>query len=154
MRPCVPLVICALSIFGLAQTPPASTPAQSVTQVQAAAINALTFEQGNLHSLTKARTDFTPQGWNDFMKTLQGFLDDKGAPTYSSTFVPAGDAVVVNNQNGIVNLKIPGTLTQTSGASRTSYRLRVEVRAAGAPLKIEHLEPVTCLHAQAGKFCM
>ena len=152
MRPCIPLLIYLLSIFALAQTPPAST-APSISQVQAAAINALNFEQGNLRSLTKARNNFTPQGWDDFMKTLHGFLDDKGAPTYSSKFVPAGDAVVVNNE-GTINLKIPGTLTQTSGASRTTYRLRVEVRAVGAPPKIEHLEPVTCLHAQAAKVCM
>lgn len=154
MRPCIPLLIYLLSIFALAQTPTASTPAPSITQVQAAAINALNFDQGNLRSLTKARNDFTPQGWDDFMKTLRGFLDDKGAPTYSSTFVPAGDAVVSNKDSGTINLKIPGTLTQTSGASRTTYRLRVEVRAVGAPPKIEHLEPVTCLHAQAAKFCM
>jgi hypothetical protein len=100
MRHCIALLVCLLSIFALAQTPPASTPTESVSQVQAAAINALTFEQGNLRSLTKARTDFTPQGWDDFMKTLQGFLDDKGAPTYSSKFVPAGDAVVVNKDRG------------------------------------------------------
>ena len=135
------LVIAALSILLAAPTVVIS---QSGGATEQAAVRALNFEQGDAKTLSKSRDDFTPQGWADFMKTMQGFLDAKGAPTFSCKFVPEGASVRAKKDNRESVLKIPGTLTQTSGASRTTYRLRVEVTETGDPPKIQHLEQVTC----------
>jgi hypothetical protein len=88
------------------------------------------------------------------MKTMQGFLEPNGAPTFTSKFVTAGLAVVNNKADGTTIAKVPGTLTQTHDTSKTSYRLRVEVEILGTPPKINHLEQITCLGAAAAKYCM
>jgi hypothetical protein len=145
------LIITALSILLAA---PTAVVSQSGGATEQAAVRALNFEQGDAQSLTKSRDDFTPQGWDAFMKTMQGFLDAKGAPTFSCKFVPEGASVRVKNDSGESVLKIPGTLTQTSGGSRTTYRLRVEVTETGDPPKIQHLEQVTCSKEHAANYCM
>jgi hypothetical protein len=127
---------------------------QSVGLIQKAAVRALNFEQGDSGSLNKSRSDFTPQGWNEFMKHMQGFVDGKSAPTFSSKFVPAGNPAIVSKENGTIRLKIPGTLTQTQGKSSTRYRLRIEVQASGTPPKMEHLEQITCAGTSAATYCM
>jgi len=88
------------------------------------------------------------------MKTMQGFLDNEGAPTFSSKFVPAGDAVIVSEESGMIRLKIPGTLTQTEGGSRTTYHLHLEVTAVGTVPKLDHLGQVTCGATRAANYCM
>ena len=108
-----------------------------------AAVRALNFSQGDVEGLKRARADFTPEEWNEFMKQLRGFIDEKGAPTFNSTFVPSGKAVVVSEQQGVLRIRIPGILTQTHGGSGTTYNhSEIDVKAGGKPLKIEHLEPV------------
>jgi hypothetical protein len=99
------VLLIVLSGCLVAQT--AATPAadEVAAAVQKAAVRSLNFEQGDARSLNKARPDFTPQGWEEFMKPLQGFLDANGAPQFSSTFVPAGNAVITSNENGVVRLK-------------------------------------------------
>lgn len=115
--------------------------------VQKAAVRALNFGQGDAEGFRSAQTDFTPQGWDEFMKQMRGFLDDKGAPTFNSKFVPSGKAVVISNEKGIIHLQIPGTLTQTQGGSSTVYRhAELDVQAAGKPPKIERLETVYRVH--------
>ena len=131
----------------LAQTP---VPAQAneaaiVAFAEEATIRALNFKQGDIGGLTNARPDFTPEGWNAFMKHIAGWLDPKGAPTFSSSFVPSGSALVVGEKNGILYLKIPGTLKQMQRQSSTTYRATIEVQAGGEPIKIQHLEQTTCL---------
>jgi hypothetical protein len=147
------LIIAVLSTLLVAQAT-AQSAADTKAGVVGKAIRALTFEQGDLRGLNKSRPDFTAQGWDEFMKTMQGFLDNKGAPTFSSNFVIAGEAVIVNQENGTIRLKIPGTLTQTAGGSRTIYRLHLEVTATGTPPKLNHLEQVTCNAARAANYCM
>src|SRR5262245_6451166 len=72
---------------------PAQTPApEGVVSVQKTVLRALNFEQGNVERLRGARADFTPDGWTAFMKHLDGFLDARGAPTYTSSFTFSGDA--------------------------------------------------------------
>jgi hypothetical protein len=145
------LVITTLTILLAA---PTGVVSQSGGAIEQAAVRALNFEQGDAQSLSKSRADFTPQGWDDFMKTMQGFLDAKGAPTFSSKFVPEAASVRVKKDSGESVLQIPGTLTQTSGGSRTTYRLRVEVTETGDPPKIQHLEQVTCSKEHAANYCM
>ena len=122
--------------------------------VRDAVVRALNFEQGNISSLSQSRTGFTARGWNTYLGTLKGFLDDTGAPTFTSKFVPAADPVIVKKEAGAISLKIPGTLTQTHGKSATTYRLRVDVEAVGNPPRIDSLEQVTCGEARAATYCM
>ena len=128
----------------LAQTEGVPATNQAALQLaQKAAVRALNFSQGDASSLRRARADFTSEGWNEFMKQMQGFMDEKGAPAFGSRFVPSGKAVVISEKNGVIHLKIPGTLTQTQGGSRTTYNhSAIEVTAGGTPIKIKHLEAI------------
>ena len=77
--------ICSMGIFGLLLflVGPALTQTASDQDIadfaQKAAIRALNFKQGDLHGLTGARDNFTPEGWKQYLKSLGGFLDDQGA---------------------------------------------------------------------------
>jgi hypothetical protein len=152
MRPAILRLSLSISLalcYGVPLSPQTSTAAKNdqaaiVAFAQAATIRALNFCQGDAASLTQSRADFTPQGWKDFMKHMEGFLDQKGAPTFGSNFVPSKDAVVVGEEKGIVHLKILGTLKQTQNQSATTYRAAIQVHAGGKPLKIAHLEQTTC----------
>jgi hypothetical protein len=131
-------VLCLLSLAGgsaLAQT--------AVELAEKAAVRALNFTQGDAQSLRRARSDFRPEGWNEFVKSMRGFIDDKGAPAFSSSFVSSGKAAVISEEEGVIHLKIPGPLTQTQGGSRTTYgHSAIDVKAGGTPVKIEHLEVI------------
>jgi hypothetical protein len=126
----------------VAQTTPAPTPDQAaiVGLLQKAVVRALNFDRGDLERLRGARADFTPEGWREFMKRLDGWLDEKGAPTFSSSFVPSGDPTLVSQSGGVFHITIPGTLRHRQNGSSTTYRVVIDVRAAGKPMKIEHLE--------------
>jgi hypothetical protein len=126
----------------LAQSNP--VPTGAVGLVQKAVVRALNFDRGDVERLRGARADFTPEGWKGFLKHLDGWLDDKGAPTFSSSFVPSGDPTVVSQSGGILHVTIPGTLKQSQHASSTTYRIVVEVRASGQPPKIESLKQTIC----------
>jgi hypothetical protein len=136
-----------ISLFAQTQPPAETDQAAIVAFAQKAAVRALDFRQGDIGSLTHARADFTPEGWKEFMKHMEGWLDQKGAPTFSSSFVPSRDAVVVGLENGFVHLRIPGTLKQTQNQSSTTYRAAIDVHAGGKPIKIQHLEQITCVGA-------
>ena len=101
-----------------------------VAFAQGAAVRALNFQQGDIAGFTHARADFTPDGWKAFMKHMEGWLDGKGAPTFSSSFMPSRDAVIVGHQNGIVHLRIPGTLKHIQNQSSTTYRAAIDVQSA------------------------
>src|SRR5262249_10950671 len=93
---------------------------------QKVAIAALNFQQGDAVGFTRSREDFTTDGWKNFVKSMEGFLDQKGAPTFTSSFVAARDATVVDEKEGVLHLRIPGTLTQSSNLGRTTYRAAIE----------------------------
>ena len=117
--------------------------------VQKAVPRALDYNQGNRETLMDAEENFTPDGWREFMNWLAGFLDDKGAPTGSSSFTATGAAVVKSQGNGAIHLAIPGTLKQQSknvygGLFTTTYRVTVDIELSGNPLKIQHLKTTTC----------
>jgi hypothetical protein len=131
-------------LFARTRLPVKADQAAIVAFAQRAAVQALDFRQGDIGSLTRTRADFTQEGWGDFMKHMEGFLDQKGAPTFSSSFAPTRNAVVVGEENGIVHFRIPGTLKQTQNQSSTTYRAAIDVFAGGKPVKIKHLEQITC----------
>ena len=115
-----------------------------VAFAQAAAMRALNFAQDDIAGLSRARPDFTAEGWKAFMKHKRGFLTPEGTPTFSSSFVPSGNAVVTGKENGIVHLRIPGTLKHSQHGSSTTYRANIEVQAGGEPMKIHQLEETIC----------
>jgi hypothetical protein len=120
-----------------------------VSFAQQAAVRAVNFHEGDVESLTRARADFTAEGWKDFLKHMEGYLDQKGAPTFDSSFITSGNARVVDEKEGIVHIRIPGTLKQTNKISSMTYRVTLDVRAGGSPIKIERLEQVMCAGASA-----
>lgn len=140
------LGVVLLATPALAQTPavPDAEQAAAVAVVQKAVVRALNFNQGDLEHLRGSRADFTPDGWKEFMKHLDGFLDDKGAPIYNSSFVQSGGPTIVSQGDGVLQLTMTGTLKQTQKAMSTTYPIAVEVRAVGKPLKIEHLKQNIC----------
>jgi hypothetical protein len=110
------------------------------------AVQALTFEQGDPQALARVRSQFTDEGWQEFLKPLQGWLDPSGTPTFGSSFVPSGSGRVVDERNEVVHVRIPGSLTQTQHQARTTYRsFAADVWVGGNPLKVHRLTQTTCL---------
>lgn len=149
----ITLVAVLLSFLGLAKSAAqtASERAELVDSGQEAAIAALNFQQGDAAGFNRARDNFTQEGWKDFMKHMEGFLDEKGAPTFTSSFVAKRGASVLRESEGLLHLRIPGTLTQSNKIGRTTYgRAAIEVDVlrnpapGGKPIKIQHLESITC----------
>jgi hypothetical protein len=97
--------------------------------------------------LTASRDLFTPEAWAEFMKTLDGWLDPNGAPTFSSSFVVSGQARLVDEQQGIVHVRVPGALTHTQNQSRTTYRAAVDVWVGDRATRIHKLRQTTCAGA-------
>ena len=128
-----------------AQTAPEQ--ATTIAAAEKAAISAVTFRQGDAAGFSRARTDFTANGWTDFLKGMQGFLDAGGAPTFTSTFTASGGAAVLGEHEGIVHFRVPGTLVQSNAIGKTTYRAAIEVYAGGTPVRIERLEQITCVGA-------
>jgi hypothetical protein len=115
-----------------------------------AAVRAINFHQGDAAGLARSHSDFTESGWKDFMKFMQGFLDENGAPTFTSTFTPSEKAKVIDEKDGIVRIRIPGSLTQSNQLGKTNYdRAALEVLAGGNPVKLQKVEQITCLGASA-----
>jgi hypothetical protein len=144
------------ALFAQTQRPAQADQAKIVAVAQKAALAAVNFREGDAPSLNHARADFTTEGWKDYMKRMQGFLDTKGAPTFSSSFVPTENATVLGEENGIVHFRVPDTLTQSNNLGKTTYRSAIEVYAirdllvnGGKPIKIQHLEQITCAGASA-----
>jgi hypothetical protein len=140
----------------VAQTAAADTAAQSakVAFAERVAVRALRFAERDANGFAASRSDFTDSAWSSFLKQFDGFLDTTGAPQFSSLFTPAGPAVVVGGKAGIVHVKIPGDLMQTSRASRTTYRVAVDVEVSGVPLKVQRLGWTTCAGESARHYCM
>jgi hypothetical protein len=114
-----------------------------VASTQKAVERALDYRQGDRASLMDAKADFMAGGWSEFMKRMDGWLDDKGAPLGSETFTPSGNAVVKSRGNDVIRLTIPGTLEQRQNQSRTTYQITVDVQLGGNRIRIEHLETIT-----------
>ena len=148
----VAVCLCGPRWVQSASVPPTNQ-AAIVSFTQKAVVRALDYDQGDRGSLMDAKDDFTPTGWREFMQWLQGYLDDKGAPTGSSRFTSTGDPVVKHQENGVTRLTIPGTLKQENGISRATYRVAIDVQVGGDPLKIQHLKTITCGGASTVASC-
>jgi hypothetical protein len=140
------LMVASLRIAAQA---PAPNPGQAATVAAAerVAIAAITFREGDTAGFGRARVDFTTDGWTDFLKRMQGFLDANGAPTFTSTFTASGRASFLGEHDGVVHFRVPGTLVQSNKVGRTTYRAAIEVYAGGSPVRIERLEQITCVGA-------
>ncbi len=112
-----------------------------------ASVNAFTFRQGDRAGFVGSRAKFADDAWTKFVKDLEGWLDQSGAPIFSSTFVPTSAGRVVDDQNGVTHVRVPGTLTQTQNQSRTTYQAAIDVWAAGRPLRVQRLTQTTCVGA-------
>jgi len=122
--------------------------ASIVAFAESAAIRAVNFRQGDAAGFARSRNDFTESGWKDFMNLMQGFLDEKGAPTFTSTFAASAKAKVLGEKDGVVRIRIPGTLTQNNKLGKTTYdRAALEVLAGGNPVKLQKVEQITCVGA-------
>ena len=149
---CVAVAAAFLSIGSFAQDSSRAKPSldADIALAQRFAIAALNFRQGDAAGLNQLRANFTDDGWKDFMKHMEGFLDANRAPTFTSTFVPARDARLLDEKDGVIHLKIPGTMTQSSQLGKTTYRrFALEIYAVrdsgNKKTKIQRLEQITCL---------
>lgn len=146
-----------LPVSAMAQTSDAPSDAL-VKSLEKAVVRALDYGQGDKVSLADARDDFTASGWSDFIDGLKGWLDEEGAPIYSSKFTPSGPAVDIRYVNGAVRLTLPGLLVQQArnthgGVSTTSYRVEIDIEASVNPIKIKRLSQRTCGGASAAASC-
>jgi hypothetical protein len=148
--------ILTLAFLGIAVCVQSQTSDQAtvIASAKKGAMAAVNFRQGDGASLKRARNDFTSDGWKSFIGHMQGFLDQNGVPQFSSTFVASKEPVLLGENNGVVHFRIPGTLTQAQGASKTVYRAALEVYAersptehGGSSTKILRLEQITCVGA-------
>ena len=141
------ILLMLASLRVAAQAPLDPGQAATVAVAERVAIAAITFREGDAAGLRRARSDFTPDGWVDFLKRMQGFLDANGAPTFTSSFTASGRASVLEEHDGVVHFRVPGTLVQSNKVGRTTYRGAIEVYAGGSPLRIERLEQIACIGA-------
>ena len=143
MRSIIVAVLLCLPSF--AQNGNQSSRSEMIDFAKRSAIAAVNFKQGDLVGFNSARAAFTIEGWNNFLHRNQGFLDQNGAPTFTSTFMATADARILDDANGRLHLRIPGTLTQTNNISKATYKaVALDVIVGGTPAKIEKLEQVMC----------
>jgi hypothetical protein len=143
MRSIVVAVLLCLPVF--AQNGSQSNRSEMIKFAVKSAVSAVNFKQGDLVGFNSARAEFTVEGWNDFIHHNEGFLDQNGAPTFTSTFMATADARILGDANGRLHLRIPGTLTQSNNISKTTYRaVALDVVVGSTPAKIEKLEQVMC----------
>jgi len=139
-------LILAIAASGLAASVAASADsAADVIFARQTSTQALTFREGDRHAFAGLDALFTPEGWTQFLTTLQDWRDPNGAPTFSSTFAPIADARVVDERDGFVHVRIPGTWTQTQKQSRSTYRIAVDVWVGTNPQRVHRLTETTCL---------
>jgi hypothetical protein len=144
----IPLVMffAAKATFAQYKKPATVDGSAIVAMAQQVTMEALNFQEGDIQAFTRPRAKFTAEGWAAFMKHMEGWLDAKGAPKFTSSFTPTRNAIVVGRENGNVRIRIPGLLKQTHNNSSTTYRSYIEVLAGGKPIKIRHLDQVACSH--------
>jgi hypothetical protein len=132
---------CALRViaFALAIGPSQVAGAPSITSfAERESVRALTFKQGDRDAFTAVRESFTAEAWTAFLNHMRGWLGETGAPALASSFASAGTTRIVDENGGVVHVRVPGTLTHTQNTSRTTYRrFAVDVRVGGDPLRIQ-----------------
>ena len=86
-----------------------------------AAVQALTFQQGDRLALAAAHRLFTDEGWKLFLRSLEGSLDPSGVPTFSSSFVASRKATVLDEKDAVLHI-VSETLVQSNNLGKTTYR--------------------------------
>ena len=91
-RRLVLLLALFVGIPSLARSAPPSAKDEDaiVASVQKIVVRALDYKQGDRASLMDAKPYFTADGWKEFMKRMDGWLDAKGAPVGSQALHPVG----------------------------------------------------------------
>jgi hypothetical protein len=141
-RPSV-MIVAALLFCGAAFAQRDSSNTEVIDFAQHAVARTLNFKQGDAAGLQRARDDFSQQGWNEFIKTMNGFLDAMGAPTFNSSFVASDRPQITEEKKGLLRVTIPGKLTQTQNQSRTVYDpLVIDLLIDQKQMKIEHMEQI------------
>ena len=86
--------------------------------------------------MKKAKAQFTEVGLRRLEGQLIGFIDEKGAPTFSQTFTPLRELSVTRIEGGVIKANLLGTQKQTSGTSTTTYNGIIEIELDEKTLKI------------------
>jgi hypothetical protein len=153
LRLAIPLTVCLGATTGLARSvaAPQASDAPPLYFARTVVTQALTFEQGDPRALPRVRPLFTDDGWQQFLNTLEGWLDPNGTPTFGSSFVPSGSGRIVDERNEVVHVRIPGSLTQMQDHAKTTYRVAAaDVWVGGSPLKAYRLTQTTCVGGSTG----
>ena len=80
------VVVVLLSLATFAQSHDQVRSDQTIGLAHKAALAAVNFQQSDAAGFARARASFTGEGWKKFLRLMQPFLDDKGAPTFTSHF--------------------------------------------------------------------
>lgn len=151
------LVLLAIQLSPEEDKALANSNAALIATAQEAAVAAVNFSEGDATAFNHSRSEFTPDGWRDFVKAMTSFLDQKGAPKFTSSFVAAHSVRLISEKDSVLRLRIPGTLTQSNKLGKTTYRAALEVDVlrtgdvGGTSFKIQRLEPIT--YADASPTC-
>jgi len=125
------LVFAVLLSSASAQTAPADLKDQAavVRYAEGASLRALNFVQGNIMSLVDAQDDFTPQGWSEFMKKLNGWLDEKGTLNSVPISVRPGTLWIFIKRRVRSALLFRASSNKKAGTNLAAFRLpRIESR--------------------------
>jgi hypothetical protein len=76
-------VFLGIPVFAQNTTPSRLDQATIVRFSEKTAIAALNFQQGDAVGFARAHDDFTSDGWKDFTKRMEGFLDRRHRPPES-----------------------------------------------------------------------
>ena len=153
MRASIKILLCLALAAGILLAEASTTgevdSSTIVSTAQKASVAAVTFREGDVAGFNRARKDFTEEGWKDFLRHMVGYLDSQGAPTFNSSFVPSKSARILDENDGKIHFRIPGTLTQSNQLGRTTYaHAALEVHAIYDPdkkqVEIQRLEQITC----------
>jgi len=158
MRSFVALLLAASVLSQACTAEPAREEADPVRQATAICLRALQFAQGDTATLVDAKPEFTTQAWAEFMEKLKGWQDMKGAPTFTSRFVPSGPALDVWRHDGMVELTLPGILEQETrnpygGVSTMKYRAEIDLQFAESTRRVTRLKQRTCGGAGSHATC-
>ena len=126
------LLLVLMSGFASANSPP-PLDLKAITET---IILSQALVQGDAESLKKAKAQFTEVGLRRLEGQLIGFIDEKGAPTFSQTFTPLRELSVTRIEGGVIKANLLGTQKQTSGTSTTTYNGIIEIELDEKTLKI------------------
>lgn len=129
------------------------TEPSSEEQTRAIIKKALDFQKGDVVSLTDAQNDFTPAAWDKFAAKFDGWLDDGGAPQFSSELTDLTFVSSALSGDGKTRTVYGGVLTYAQGASHTAYRVKITAEFSDDPVMITALDYSTCGGANAVSSC-